>query len=199
MTTTQTIDGVSRDYVLRLTKEAHSVLLGMVEHCLNVRACMGMDEGYKNFADEQDEHGFVKELRALLDAPACPDCKVCVGSPLLPKDCTIDNGQHEPPAQSHAEPVAWQYRVSAGPQTGWSLWHDGKGDEFKQSYQVETRPLYAEQPAPVAVTLSQVLTAYDYAEAHPHKYLRGTTNWCAAVAHKLNACLDEVTRLNAKS
>lgn len=58
--------------------------------------------------------------------------------------------QAEPAAQTQGVPVAWQYRVSAGPQTGWSLWHDGKGEEFKQSYQVETRPLYAEQPAPVA-------------------------------------------------
>jgi hypothetical protein len=37
------------------------------------------------------------------------------------------------------------------------------------------------------VTLEQVLKAYDYASAHPHNYLRGTTNWCAAVAHSLNA------------
>lgn len=42
------------------------------------------------------------------------------------------------------------------------------------------------QGEPVAVTLQQVLAAYEYAESHPHKYLRGTTNWCAAVAHKLN-------------
>ncbi len=41
---------------------------------------------------------------------------------------------------------------------------------------------------PVArITLQQVLKAYDYANCHPHKYLRGTTNWCAAVAHSLNA------------
>jgi hypothetical protein len=80
MTNNPTIDGVSRDYVLRLTTEAHSVLLGMVEHCLNVRACMGMDEGFKDF-DTEEEHGFVKELRALLDAPvverqpaACGQC-----------------------------------------------------------------------------------------------------------------------------
>lgn len=59
--------------------------------------------------------------------------------------------------------------------------------------------LDSEQPALVTVTLSHVLAAYDYANCHPHKYLRGTTNWCAAVAYKLNACLDEVTRLNAKS
>ena len=36
------------------------------------------------------------------------------------------------------------------------------------------------------ITLEQVLKAYDYAESHPHKYLRGTTNWCAAVAWHLN-------------
>ena len=30
------------------------------------------------------------------------------------------------------------------------------------------------------------MRAWEYAEDHPHKYLRGTTNWCAAVAHSLN-------------
>ncbi|PIB39837.1 hypothetical protein AOA59_29665 [Pseudomonas sp. 2822-15] len=69
MSHNQTIDAVPRDYVLRITPEAHSVMLGMVEHCLNVRACMGMDEGFKDFETEE-EHGFVKELRALLDASA---------------------------------------------------------------------------------------------------------------------------------
>lgn len=50
----------------------------------------------------------------------------------------------------------------------------------------------AEPSAPVerderaGITLGQVLKAYDYANDHPHKYLRGTTNWCAAVAHSLN-------------
>jgi len=36
------------------------------------------------------------------------------------------------------------------------------------------------------ITLQQVLKAYDYANCHPNKYLRGTSNWCAAVAHSLN-------------
>lgn len=36
------------------------------------------------------------------------------------------------------------------------------------------------------ITLDQVLKAYDYADNHPHRYLRGTTNWCAAVAWYLN-------------
>lgn len=71
----------------------------------------------------------------------------------------------KPAAQTQVKPVAWQYRVSAGPQTGWSLWHDGKGEEFKQSYQVETRPLYAEQPAPVAVVIP-VRSPKDYAIEH---------------------------------
>ncbi len=39
----------------------------------------------------------------------------------------------------------------------------------------------------MSITLEQVLKAYEYADSHPHKYLRGTTNWCAAVAHALNA------------
>lgn len=90
------------------------------------------------------------ELRALLDAPTC---KTCGDAGWVPEPFSIRENMLECPdckPVAQGEPVAWQYRVSAGPQTGWSLWHDGKGEEFKQSYQVETRPLYAEQPAPVA-------------------------------------------------
>lgn len=53
-------------------------------------------------------------------------------------------GQAEQAEQAEAERpevVAWQYRVTAGPQTGWSLWHPGKGEEFERSYTVERRPL----------------------------------------------------------
>lgn len=51
-------------------------------------------------------------------------------------------------AAMDSEPVAWQYRVSAGPATGWSLWHDGKGEQYENSYKVERRPLYFHaQPA----------------------------------------------------
>lgn len=39
------------------------------------------------------------------------------------------------------------------------------------------------------ITLKDVLEAYDY--AHDCKYLRGTTNWCAAVAWFLNERLKE--------
>lgn len=99
-------------------------------------------------------HGITHdELRALLDKASCIKCNDTGEADSggvqpwgeginIPCDCA-------PAAQHHGYPVAWQYRVSAGPATGWSLWHDGKGEEFKNSYQVETRPLYAEQPAPV--------------------------------------------------
>ncbi|EOX9655680.1 TPA: hypothetical protein L4S08_003672 [Pseudomonas aeruginosa] len=54
--------------------------------------------------------------------------------------------QPSPAQAEQAEPerpevVAWQYRVTAGPQTGWSLWLPGKGEEFERSYTVERRPL----------------------------------------------------------
>lgn len=41
------------------------------------------------------------------------------------------------------EPAGWQYRVTAGPQTGWSLWGDGRGEEFEKHYTVERRQIYA--------------------------------------------------------
>lgn len=46
------------------------------------------------------------------------------------------------------------------------------------------------------ITLNMVMAAYDYADSHPDKYLRGTTNWCAAVAWKLNKLVEE--KNNAK-
>lgn len=59
-----------RDQLAQLSPEAFSVMKGMVEHCINVRACMGMDEGFKSF-DPDEEHDFVKELRAFaLSKPA---------------------------------------------------------------------------------------------------------------------------------
>ncbi len=41
------------------------------------------------------------------------------------------------------------------------------------------------------ITLEEVLKAYEYAESHPHRYLRGTTNWCAAVAWYLNKSVED--------
>lgn len=41
------------------------------------------------------------------------------------------------------------------------------------------------------VTMAMVAAAYDYANSPPHGYLRGTSNWCAAVAWKLNQLMQE--------
>ena len=160
MTTNQTIDGVPRELLERIC---------------------AVDNGGRT---QVQHHYDLIELRALLDAPVCKECEgvgyhVTMG---VQRSCWAC----KPAAQPHGEPVAWQYRVSAGPQTGWSLWHDGKGEEFKQSYQVETRPLYAEQPAPVAVVLPERSNERDHAGDFTYE------------AKARNACLDEVTRLNAK-
>lgn len=121
--------------------------------------------------------GQFRELRALLDAKPAEEFNPegwaidhSAGRPILVhNNCSVIEAEQayglleliKSAAQPQGEPVAWQYRVSAGPQTGWSLWHDGKGEEFKRSYQVETRPLYAEQPALVAVVLPERSYASD--------------------------------------
>lgn len=113
----------------------------------------------------------------------------CSADQLNQGNCCVTGGAYmkwlaaAPASPQAAQPVAWQYRVSAGPQTGWSLWHDGKGEEFKQSYQVETRPLYAEQPAPVAAnTMKSVMAAICSIEGFPML----TSDQCHALAQKLN-------------
>lgn len=110
------------------------------------------------------------------------------------------------------EPVAWQYRVSAGPATGWSLWHDGKGDEFRNSYQVENRPRFAAPPAPVAVDERAEFVAWvrrEWPQA-PLSYVRDLLpkddprygEFCdetlqrAWVGWQARACLDATAALN---
>lgn len=53
-------------------------------------------------------------------------------------------------------------------------------------------PLYAEQPAQVAHTMKTVMAAICSIDGFPML----TSNQCHALAVKLNACLDEVKRLN---
>lgn len=129
MTTNQTIDGVPRE---------------LLEDAAEAFAAIGMFER-------------LQEMRALLDAPACPDCKVCVGSPLLPKGCTIDNGQHEPATQHQGEPVAWRFRWDYDHGNGWCrnavrfVESMGHVEHEDKSTWRDITPLYAKQPAPVAV------------------------------------------------
>lgn len=100
----------------------------------------------------------------------------------------LDKAEADIPASvPQVEPVEWQHRVTAGPQTGWSLWAPGRGKEWAEAYTVEVRPLYAEQPAPVAVVLPERKHVPDFTQ-HP-LLNKEYTGW--------NACLDEVTRLNS--
>lgn len=94
------------------------------------------------------------------------------------------------------EPVAWQYRVSAGPATGWSLWHDGKGDEFRNSYQVENRRLYTAPPAPVAAP-ADLLQRIAYALSQVGK-ADHLVDYDAVISARedLRACLDATAALN---
>jgi hypothetical protein len=149
MTTNQTIDGVPRDCVLRLTTEAHEVLLGMVEHCLNIRACMGMDEGFKDF-DTEEEHDFVKELRALLDAPACKRCNGSgwIDNLRLVGTQAMDCPDCNPAGQVQGEPVAWVEIAGDG-----SFWPDSYTTE-NMSNTLGYIPLYSKQPAPLAADLT---------------------------------------------
>lgn len=81
-------------------------------------------------------------------------------------------------------PVGKQYRVSAkgnNSATEWSLWHDGDGDQFKNSYDVETREVY-DRPAP-AVNLADLVPQK---MTNPHQIAAEGTGW--------NDCIDAIIR-----
>ena len=186
MTTNQTIDGVPRT----LLESFAAYVAGSSNAIMRARG---------------------KELRALLDEPApraefkkiemahvmnaledvrgkpvltsnqCHDLARSLNDRLLsPLQLLAMPAEYLAAAQPHGEPVAWK--------TGSITWaYEPDARRHGEQHGVTVIPLYAEQPAPVAViTYQQVFKAYEYAESHPHKYLRGTTNWCAAVAHSLN-------------
>lgn len=130
-----------------------------------------------------DHRDALDELRALLDAPAAPVTPCAIADALEASqwpNTSIGNKvlvaaaitELRKAARPQGEPVAWQHRVTAGPQTGWSLWAPGRGKEYAEHYTVEVRPLYAEQPAPVAGVLperlnhAQGLHTYEYVTGH---------------------------------
>ncbi|WP_443698617.1 hypothetical protein [Pseudomonas sp.] len=143
MTTNQTIDGVPRlrELLERVATEANHML------------------GFTYSANYDECRAAVDELRALLDAPICEfhqsadECKAYSGR----SPCS-------PAAQPQGEPVAWIamavgkdgeiYRKTTS-STEITLrdarfaWGQGVLDRFT----IVTKPLYAEQPAPVAVVL----------------------------------------------
>jgi len=142
--------------------------------------------------------GLVAELRALLDAPVgfstpdCPDCACVQDGNCL---CTPS----KPAAQPQGEPVAWMDPRS--PEMHATISNEVKQHNLKfggapsaavNGYSI---PLYAEQSAPVAVVLPERLDL-------PHRdEFESADQYAAAIGEtkKWNACLDEVTRLNAKS
>lgn len=88
------------------------------------------------------------------------------------------------PAEQHqGEPVAWftEDHLTDKSATTW----DSMVAERWRAKGWPVSQLYTHAD-PGEVTMDQVLRAYEYAESHPHKYLRGTSNWCAAVAWHLN-------------
>ncbi|RUK38955.1 hypothetical protein IPC229_30660 [Pseudomonas aeruginosa] len=116
--------------------------------------------------------------------------------------------QPSPAQAEQAEPerpevVAWQYRVTAGPQTGWSLWHPGKGEEFERSYTVERRPLMTvAQYERITAKLHDALdesdgdrwkmrSERDAANARLHEVATA----CATAEQERDAALAEVERL----
>ncbi|MGU1737682.1 hypothetical protein ACSETC_23900 [Pseudomonas aeruginosa] len=92
------------------------------------------------------------------------------------------------------EVVAWQYRVTAGPQTGWSLWHPGKGEEFERSYTVERRPLMTvAQHERIVGELRAVIT-----QLHQHKndYMDAGQETYRALQNEIREREAEIARLD---
>ncbi|EPS2279120.1 hypothetical protein ABZR32_18320 [Pseudomonas aeruginosa] len=109
----------------------------------------------------------------------------------------------EPAEADRPEVVAWQYRVTAGPQTGWSLWHPGKGEEFERSYTVERRPLmtvaqherivkaWIERWKAYIELSAKIAAQRDAANARLHEVATA----CATAEQERDAALAEVERL----
>lgn len=58
--------------------------------------------------------------------------------------------------------------------------------QAKENAELRARVAGLEKERAVIVpSMNMVMEAYEYANDHPHKYLRGTTNWCEAVAWSL--------------
>lgn len=91
--------------------------------------------------------------------------------------------------KAESEPVGWQYRVSAGPDTGWSLWREGKGEQFEKSYKVERRKIYAApQPMPVMMKDHQTRELVNSLRDIAIEY-HGTQQLRERIAHVVRAAI----------
>ena len=153
-----------------LSAESYSVVIGMIEHCLNVRACMGMDEGFKDF-DTEEEHDFVKEIRALV-------AKANDAAPVVERQ--------EPAA--YADPKSFENFKNLAHLGGlyaheWMWANPAPG----------LVPLYTAPPAPVAVMLemSQLLQECVNVVRFGEDFDLPVTTM-----NRIDACLDKVKELN---
>lgn len=117
-----------------------------------------------------DTFSWAGELRALLDA-SIP----FPGYPPVPEDRKL------PASQPQGEPVGW---ISMSLATGQCEQVSGPEEVNNLEYWSPAFPVYAEQPAPVAVVLPERLPGDDGVCTESH-YASG---W--------NTCLDELKRLN---
>lgn len=84
------------------------------------------------------------------DVRDCPNCKVCVGSPFMPKGCVIDNGQYAKDVRAVGEePVAWRVTDHAGLARNYDHF-----PHWAAGYLVE--PLYRRPQRPVTPQCSEV-------------------------------------------
>ena len=164
MTTNQTIDGVPRELLADLADYGES--------------------------GKAPEPWMVEKLRALLDAPAKPVEDLEADNVKLAADRAALSTELEKLRKAYrgvlaqldadrpqGEPVAWK--------TGSITWaYEPDARRHGEQHGVLVVPLYAEQPAPVAVVLPE------------RRALSHSSREQAMCANTWNACLDEVTRLN---
>lgn len=159
MTTDQTIDGVPRELIERVTKP------------LTIHD------------DLTDRIKARDELRALLDADKVNNRQMGLMQ-------FVDAHPIKPAAQGQGEPVAWGFVNEDGEPDATARW------DVAKHLPGDVKPLYAKQPAPVAVTpkleMAHIVRAHMEIPGFPVL----TSNKCYELAMKLNACLDEVKRLN---
>lgn len=102
--------------------------------------------------------------------------------------------QAEQAEAERPEMVAWQYRVTAGPQTGWSLWHPGKGEEFERSYTVERRPLMT--IAQHEYIVGELLAVIAQLRQHKNDYMDSGQETYRALQNEIREREAEIARLD---
>lgn len=191
MTTNQTIGGVPREFACRA--------LSVIERLSANITVSGKDL--------KEGKGIAAELRALLDAPTEQfnpngwSIDHSAGRPILMhNNCSVIEAEQayglleliKTAAQPRGEPMFYLCKAVG------AEWLQ-KSRALPWPYlarEVEFMPLYAEQPAPVAVVLPERMKEPEWDDFKPDSQAHEAA--CEG-AKKFNECLDEVTRLNAKS